>query len=77
VDRATGECPLGADGRPLQGRRVVGFTDITRLPLSSEPSCCSSGASRIVRTTAGKVALAAATAAAVLAALYFWKGRKR
>lgn len=77
VDRATGECPLGADGRPLQGRRVVGFTDITRLPLSAEPSCCSSGASRIVRTTAGKVALAAATAAAVLAALYIWKGRKR
>jgi len=35
-----GEVALGSDGRPVQGRRVVGYTDVSKLPLRPGSETC-------------------------------------
>jgi len=39
VDRATGRIPLDATGRPLKGRRVLGWIDVSRVPYLTPPRC--------------------------------------
>ena len=73
VDRKTGECALGHDGRPLSGRRVVGFTDASLLPLVREPSC---GGFLSSLRNPWKVAAYVGAGAALLAAVYALTRRK-
>jgi len=53
-----GSLPLGADGRPLSGRRALGFTDVTRLPfVDNPPACQGGGLLRTLAVVAGGVAV--------------------
>lgn len=39
-----GACAIGADGRPLSGRRVMGWTDVAGLQLQANGNDCGPGA---------------------------------
>lgn len=45
VDLSTGRPPLDATGRPLRGRRVLGWIDASRLPYLQPPRCLDGEAS--------------------------------
>lgn len=43
VDPTSGIAPLGYDGRPLNGRRCIGYVDAKRLPYRSDAPDCQGG----------------------------------
>ena len=58
-----GSLPITSDGRPASGRRVVGYTDVSKLPFrdGSPPSCKGGpGWKRLALAALGVVALGAA-----------------
>lgn len=45
-----GSLPVGYDGRPLNGRRVVGWTNVAKLPFKNAPPCKGGGGWRMIGT---------------------------
>ena len=72
VNPKTGKTAVGADGRPLVGRRVLGIARAGRLPLGPWQGGAASGSSMLVR---GALVLAGAAAAG--AAAWWWMKRPR
>lgn len=49
-----GSLSIGGDGRPLNGRRAIGFVDVSKLPFKADaPSCKSGGGGGLLRLAAG------------------------
>lgn len=48
VDPSSGVAPLGYDGRPLNGRRVIGYVDAKKLPYRADAPPCAGGGGRIL-----------------------------
>lgn len=79
VDKETGEMAIGHDGRPVSGRRAIGYTDVSALPLSGSASCLEeTGAISSLRRAPWKqIGAGVLVGGAVLALAYYLVGRKK
>jgi hypothetical protein len=60
-----GSIPLGGDGRPANGRRCIGWTNVAKLPFRSDAPSCKGGAlstlGRVLLSTLGALLVVGGT----------------